>query len=150
MVGLRPPAIAIFNAVTHLCAPVDEVFFIVDLGHRSSLLIAGYGDQILFARRFNGGAENFPQELRMPRAVAGTENLDSARLRTTTIQISPEIFQQLDENIEDWCEALDSCIGLYRSQFAGHHYTAAKIFLSGGGVSIGNIAQRVELVSNYP
>jgi type IV pilus assembly protein PilM len=145
---LVPASVALFNALEPLAGPHTQPWVYLDIGHQQTDMAIGLPTGLLFARSVPVGGRAFTE------AVAQATNLNPAQAEARKHNdgglTDPAIGVTLTAATDRWIAQINSCLGVYRSQFSGGAFAPGQIVLSGGGARLRGLAAHLAAQTRLP
>jgi Tfp pilus assembly PilM family ATPase len=145
---LVPAAVALFNALEPLAGPHAQPWVYLDIGHQQTDMAIGLPTGLLFARSVPFGGRTFTE------AVAQVSKLNpvqaEARKHGEGGLDDPTLGAALTATTDRWIAQINSCLGVYRSQFNGSAFAPSQIVLAGGGARLRGLAAHLAVQTRLP
>ncbi len=131
---LIPSSVALYNALEPLAGPHTQPWIYLDIGHQQTDVAIGIPAGLLFARAVPIGGRAFTD------AIAQATNLNpaqtEARKHTDAGLDDPTLGATLTSVADRWISQINSCLGVYRSQYGGAAFTPGQVVVTGGGAQL--------------
>ena len=145
---LVPSSVALYNALEPLAGPHTQPWIYLDIGHQQTDVAIGLPAGLLFARAMPFGGRTFTD------AVSQTANLSpaqaEARKHADNGLEDPTLGAALTAVADRWISQINSCLGVYRSQFSGPAFAPGQIVLTGGGARLRGLAAHLSAQLRLP
>ena len=147
---LVPSSVALYNALEPLAGPHIQPWIYLDVGHQQTDVAIGLPAGLLFARAVPIGGKAFSD------AVAQTAKLSPAQAEARKHSDAgleggdPALGAALTAVADRWISQLNSCLGVYRSQFGGPAFAPGQIVVTGGGARLRGLAAHLSAQLRLP